>query len=134
MGKVVLENGSKAGKVIVKKLPEIVKRVKKIVKGIDKDDIKKIFDILKYFGGNGGSNNDHQLIKPEEYTLQELEKRINILEQYDVEQAKLLSNISQAINSLSESSNILATRIIYIFCIASISFIITIYLLIKSFL
>jgi len=64
---------------------------------------------------------------------QDLDKKISILEQNDLDQARLLSDLAQQNGSLSKLVNILAKRTLIAIIIASISFLITIYLLIKSF-
>jgi len=130
MGKVGGENAIKAGKIIVKNWPKIVKTIKKNKYLIIETTtaIGTIYNTLK------DRMKTHSITKPEGITLQGLNNRINQLEQNDLDQTKILSDISQEINNLSEISSNLSTRIIYIFCIASISFIISIYLLIKSFI
>jgi len=65
---------------------------------------------------------------------QDLDKKISILEQNDLDQARLLSDLAQQNGSLSKLVNILAKRTLIAIIIASISFLITIYLTIKSLL
>jgi len=90
---------------------------------------KEIYDNIQGMFDNRTSSNT----KPEGITLQGLDKKINQLEQNDLDQAKLLSEITQQTSNLSELSRALITRITFAIIIASISFIISLYLLIRSF-
>lgn len=66
-------------------------------------------------------------------TVEELDIKVSQLEQNDLDQAKLLSEMAQQSDNLSKLTIVLATRIMYAFIIAGISLIIMIYLLIRSF-
>ena len=64
-------------------------------------------------------------------TIDELNTKISQFEQNDLAQAKLLSDLAKQNDNLSKLTNALATRFLYAIIIASVSFILTIYLLIK---
>jgi len=89
---------------------------------------KKIYDNTKEMFGNKPSQRENSTT----ITVQELDEKVSQLEQNDLDQAKLLSEMAQQTDNLSKLTNVLATRIMYAIIIASISLIITIYLLIRS--
>ncbi len=64
-------------------------------------------------------------------TIEELDTKISQLEQNDLAQAKLLSDLAQQNDNLSKLANALANRFLFTIIIAGVSFILTIYLLIK---
>ena len=65
-------------------------------------------------------------------TVQELDKKVAQLEQNDLDQTKLLSEMAQQTDNLSKLTNVLVTRTKYAIIVAGISLLIAIYLLIRS--
>ncbi|MBU2445486.1 MAG: hypothetical protein KJ666_07935 [Bacteroidetes bacterium] len=87
---------------------------------------KKIYDNIKKMRKESPQKESSTTI-----TLDDLNKKISLLEQNDLDQAKLLSEMGQQNNNLSKLVNVLATITLYAIIIAGISLIITIYLLIR---
>ena len=65
-------------------------------------------------------------------TLQELDKKVSQLEQNDLDQTKLLSDMARQTDNLSKLANVLATRVAYTIIVAGISLVIAIYFLIRT--
>ena len=88
---------------------------------------KIVYDNTKdMFGGKTKDGDSKSTI-----SIQELYEKIDRLEQNDVNQTKLISDIAQQNDKLSILTSALATRLLYAIIIASVSFIISIYILIK---
>jgi len=89
---------------------------------------KKIYDNTRgMFGDN------IPLKKPSlTVTVQELDKKVSQLEQNDLDQTKLLSEMARQTDNLSKLTSVLATRIVYALSMAGISLVISIYLLIRT--
>jgi hypothetical protein len=89
---------------------------------------KKIYDNVKImFADKAAAKVKHDLSSADG-----LETRLAQLEQNDLEQAKLLSQVTQQTNYLSQLINILSRRILYIFILSFLAFIISIILLIRN--
>ena len=89
---------------------------------------KKIYDHTSGMFGNKAALKKTALA----VTLQELDKKVSQLEQNDLDQTKLLSDMARQTDNLSKLANVLATRITYAMIIAGISLVITVYLLIRT--
>ncbi|NQU67826.1 MAG: hypothetical protein HQ510_07790 [Candidatus Marinimicrobia bacterium] len=63
-------------------------------------------------------------------SIQELDNKIGQLEQNDVNQTKLLSDLAQQNDNLSKLTSALATRLLYAIIIASVCLISSIYIII----
>jgi hypothetical protein len=61
-----------------------------------------------------------------------IEMRISQLEQNDLDQAKLISQITEQTSNLSQLIKVLSRRIIYIFILSLTAFAISLFILIKS--
>jgi hypothetical protein len=89
---------------------------------------KKIYDNTRGMFGNK--------ILPEKpsitITVQELDRKVAQLEQNDLDQTKLLSEMAQQTDNLSKLTNVLVTRIKYANIFAGTSLIIALYLLVRS--
>ena len=91
---------------------------------------KKIYDNTRHKFGNSSQ----QEKSASSITVLELDKKISQLEQNDLDQTKLISEMAKQNDNLSTLLNVLTKRLLFSISIASISFIISIYLLITSML
>jgi len=89
---------------------------------------KKIYNHTRGMFGNELSANKKSLT----ITLQELDRKVSQLEQNDLEQTKLLSEMAQQTDNLSKLSDALLSRVRYATIIAGLSLLLAIYLLIRS--
>ena len=76
--------------------------------------------VNKYFGGASKESGKHQKI-----SLEQLDKRIKLLEQNELEQAVLIEKISIQINELRIAAKIISNRTLLALSISSLSLIIS---------
>jgi hypothetical protein len=89
---------------------------------------KKIYDHTRgMFGNNVALNKKSMSI-----TIQELDRKVFQLEQNDLDQTKLLSEMAQQADNLSKLTDVLITRVKYANIIAGISLLVSVYLLVRS--
>jgi hypothetical protein len=87
---------------------------------------QKIFSsVTKYFG-----NTLKESGKPQKVSLEQLDKRIKLLEQNELEQADLIKNIAVQINELSIAAKIISNRTLLALSISSLSLVISLVLLV----
>jgi len=87
---------------------------------------QKIFNsVNKYFG-----NTLKESGKPKKASLEQLDKRIKLLEQNELEQADLLEKIAVQINELSVAAKIISNRTLLALSISSLSLVISLVLLV----
>ena len=79
--------------------------------------------VNKYFGGASKESGKHQKI-----SLEQLDKRIKLLEQNELEQADLIEKIAIQMNELSIAAKIISNRTLLALSISSLSLIISIVL------
>ena len=85
----------------------------------------KIFNsVKKYFGETSIDG------KPAKVSLEQLGKRVRLLEQNELEQADLLDKIAVQINELSNASKIISSRTLLALSISSLSLLISLFLLV----
>jgi len=88
----------------------------------------KIFNsVKKYFGETSIEG------KPAKVSLEQLGKRVKLLEQNELEQADLIDKIAVQINELSNASKIISNRTLLALSISSLSLVISLVLLIMVF-
>jgi hypothetical protein len=86
---------------------------------------EKIFSsVNKYFGSTSKEGG-----KPHKVSLEQLDKRIALLEQNELEQADLIEKIAVQINELSIAAKIVSNRTLLALSISSLSLIISLVLL-----
>ncbi len=86
---------------------------------------QKLFNsVNKYFGGTS-----NQASKPKRVSLEQLDRRIRLLEQNELEQADLIEKIAVQINELSIAAKIISNRTLLALSISSVSLIISLVLL-----
>jgi hypothetical protein len=89
----------------------------------------KIFNsVKKYFGETSIESG-----KPPKVSLEQLGKRVRLLEQNELEQADLLDKIAVQINELSNASKIISSRTLLALSISSLSLVVSLVLLIIIF-
>ena len=76
--------------------------------------------VNKYFGGASKESGKHQKI-----SLEQLDKRIKLLEQNELEQADLIEKIAIQINELTIAAKIISNRTLLALSISSLSLIIS---------
>jgi|SRR5690606_6710605 len=108
---------------IIKVLKEVVKWGPLVAKAGS-----EIYDQTKEMFGNKASQTETSTT----LTVQDLNKKIIQLEQNDLDQAKLLSEMAQQTDNFSKLTKSLAIRILYATIISSIALVIAVYLLIRS--
>ena len=87
---------------------------------------QKIFSrVNKYFGNTLNENG-----KPKKVSLEQLDKRIKLLEQNELDQADLNEKIAIQINELSIAAKIISNRTLLALSISSLSLIVSIVLLV----
>ena len=86
----------------------------------------KIFNsVKKYFGETSIESG-----KPTKVSLEQLGRRVKLLEQNELEQADLLDKIAVQINELSNASKIISNRTLLALSISSLSLLISLFLLV----
>lgn len=78
-----------------------------------------------YFGSASHESDKHHKV-----SLEQLEKRIGLLEQNEVEQADLIDKIAHQINELSIAAKIISNRTLLALSISSLSLLISLVLLV----
>jgi hypothetical protein len=87
---------------------------------------ERIFSsVNKYFGGTSKEGG-----KPQKVSLEQLDKRIKLLEQNEYEQADLMEKIAVQINELSNAAKIISNRTLLALSISSLSLVISLVLLV----
>ena len=99
---------------ILKYSPIIVEAGGKILKKVN-----------MYFGSELNESGKHRRV-----SLEQLDKRIRLLEQNEVEQADLIDKIAVQINELSIAAKIISNRVLLALTISSLSLVISLVLLV----
>ena len=99
---------------ILKYSPIIVEAGEKILKKVN-----------TYFGSAS-----HESDRPHKVSLEQLDKRVRLLEQNEVEQADLIDKIAIQINELSIAAKIISNRTLLALSISSLSLLISLVLLV----
>ena len=87
---------------------------------------QKIFNsVNKYFG-----NALNESGKTQKISLEQLDKRIKLLEQNELEQADIIEKIAVQINELSIAAKIISNRTLLALSISSLSLVISLFLLV----
>ncbi|GEM_PF-5418054 len=87
---------------------------------------QKLFNsVNKYFGGAGKENG-----RQHKTSLEQLDKRIRLLEQNEIDQADLIEKIALQINELSIAAKIISNRTLLALSLSSLSLIISIVLVV----
>jgi hypothetical protein len=87
---------------------------------------EKIFNsVNKYFGSNSKEGG-----KPHKISLEQLDMRIKLLEQNELEQADLIEKIAVQINELTIAAKIISNRTLLALSISSLSLVISLVLLV----
>ena len=81
--------------------------------------------VNKYFGGASKESGKHQKV-----SLEQLDKKVKLLEQNALEQADLIEKIATQINELSIAAKIISNRTLLALSISSLSLIISIILVV----
>jgi hypothetical protein len=89
---------------------------------------KKIYDHTQWMFGNKVPLNKKSMT----ITVQELDRKVSQLEQNDLDQTKLLSEMAQQTDNLSQLTNVLIRRVKYANIIAGVSLLMAVYLLVRS--
>ena len=90
---------------------------------------EKIFNsVNKYFGSDSKEGG-----KPHKVSMEQLNKRITLLEQNELEQADLIEKIAVQINELSIAAKIISNRTLLALSISSLSLVISLVLLVIRF-
>lgn len=89
---------------------------------------RKIYDHTQWMFGNKAALNKKSMT----ITVQELDKKISQLEQNDLEQTKLLSEMAQQTDNLSKLTSVLIRRVKYANIVAGVSLLMAIFLLVRS--
>ena len=76
--------------------------------------------VNKYFGGDSKESGKHQKV-----SFEQLDKRIKLLEQNELEQADLIEKIAIQMNELSIAAKIISNRTLLALSISSLSLIIS---------
>lgn len=109
-----------------------IKILKEVIKygPLISDAGKKIYDNTKHMFGGGSQPGK----LASSITVLELDKKISQLEQNDLDQTKLISEMADQNDNLTKLLNVLTKRLLFTAAIAGISLLISIYLLIISML
>jgi hypothetical protein len=81
---------------------------------------KLFISVNKYFGGASKESGKHQKI-----SLEQLDKRIRLLEQNELEQADLIEKIAIQVNELSIAARIISNRTLLALSFSSLALIIS---------
>jgi hypothetical protein len=101
----------------LKKIPW--KEIKKYGPIIVEAAIKIFNGVKKYIVGNSKEGSKHRKV-----SLEQLEKRVGLLENHEIEQAELLNKIAVQINDLSNAIKIISNRTMLALLISLMSLII----------